>query len=55
VKHAPALPTHGRLVTCAEALELGKQVGALILWRPNGVINWLDAENDTAEILRAGR
>ena len=48
-------PKHGRLVTCAEAVELCKQVGALIFWRPNGVINWLNAGNDRAEILRTGR
>ena len=48
-------PKHGKLVTCAEAIELGKQVGALILWRPDGHVNWLNAGNDTAEILRAGR
>jgi hypothetical protein len=55
MKPVPALPTHGKLVTCAEALELGKQVGALIFWRPNGAINWLNAGNDTAEILGIGR
>ena len=48
-------PKHGKLVTCAEAVELCKQVGALIFWRPNGVINWLNAGNDSAEILRTGR
>ena len=46
---------HGRLVTCAEAVELGKQVGVLIFWRPDGHVNWLNAENDAAEILRTGR
>ena len=29
-------PKHGKLVTCAEAVEFCKQVGALIFWRPNG-------------------
>jgi hypothetical protein len=48
-------PRHGRLVTCAEAVEFCKQVGALILWRPDGHVNWLDAANDSAEILRLGR
>jgi len=48
-------PKHGRLVTCAEAVELCKQVGALIFWRPDGVVNWLDAENNIAEILGTGR
>ena len=48
-------PKHGRLVTCAAAVELGKQVGALILWRPDGVINWLNAGNDAAEIIGTGR
>ena len=48
-------PKHGKLVTCAAAQELGKQVGALIFWRPDGRINWLNAGNDSAEILRRGR
>jgi hypothetical protein len=52
---ALALPTHGKEVTCLEAVELGKAVGALIFWRPNGAINWLDAGNDVAEILGTGR
>ena len=44
-------PKHGRLVTCAEAVELGKQVGALIFWRPDGHVNWLRPDEDAAEIL----
>jgi hypothetical protein len=49
------MPAHGRLVTCGEALELGRQVGALIFWRPDGHVNWLGAANDAAEILGTGR
>jgi hypothetical protein len=49
------MPAHGRLVTCGEALELGRQVGALIFWRPDGHVNWLRPDEDAAEILRTGR
>ena len=48
-------PKHGKLVTCAEAVELGKAVGALIFWRPDDHINWLKPEQDVAEILGTGR
>jgi hypothetical protein len=50
-----ALPTHGKEVTCAEAVALSRQVGALILWRSDGHVNWLKPEQDVAEILRTGR
>ena len=43
-------PKHGKLVTCAEAVELCKQVGALIFWRPS-TFNWLAANTDAAEVL----
>ena len=48
-------PKRGKLVSCAEALELGRQVGALILWRPDGHVNWLRPDEDAAEILGTGR
>jgi hypothetical protein len=55
MKLEPALPTHGKLVTCAEAVALSRQVGALILWRSDGHVNWLRPDEDAAEILRTGR
>jgi hypothetical protein len=46
-------PSRGKLVSCGAAVELSKTVGALILWRPGGHVNWLNAEQDVAEYLSA--
>jgi hypothetical protein len=40
-----------QLVTCREAVELSKRVGVLVLWRPNGIVNWELPELDVAEVL----
>ena len=47
-------PKRGKLVSCGEAVELSKKVGALILLRPGGHVNWLSVEQDAAEVLQTG-
>lgn len=38
-------------VTCGEAVELSRQRGVRIFWRPFGSVNYKQPETDLAEVL----
>lgn len=45
----PELIDHGKKVTCKEAADLLKENAATKVWfRPNGVIDYKDPDNDLA-------
>jgi hypothetical protein len=54
-KIADRVPAERKFVTCGEALELSKEPGRRVFWRPDNAVNWLnpaaDPAADPAEIL----